>query len=479
MAGGGPPSAAGPFLAFHGIAMKKIILNQFDMNTPGHIWPGFWRHPRDRADYLSLDYWRSIAQTAERGLFDSLFLADVFGIYDVYGGSPDAALRAGVQVPINDPFLIIPAMAEATKHLGFGVTSNLSLEPPYILARRFSTLDHLTKGRIAWNIVTGFLASAAKGVGLDTIQKHDDRYDVAEEYMDVLYQLWEGSWEDDAVVKDVASGVYTRPDRVHRVKHNGRNFRIDAIALTEPSPQRTPTLFQAGASTRGRAFAAKHAECILISGHTQKIVSETVSDIRRRAKEFGRDPRDAKIVLGATVIAAATDAEARDLYEEYKAAVDPRGALTIMSGWSGVDFSKYDLDEPIKHIDSQAAQSTLEAMTIRSPDRVWTVRDLVAFEPIAGHGPFIIGSGATVAEELIDWVNATDIDGFNVTRLVMPEGLEALVDFAVPELQNRGAYKTRYTDGTLREKLQGAGRNRLPAEHPAGRFQRRRVPVEA
>jgi FMN-dependent oxidoreductase (nitrilotriacetate monooxygenase family) len=454
--------------------MKKIILNQFDMNTPGHIWPGFWRHPRDRMDYLSLDYWKSVARIAERGLFDSFFFADVFGIYDVYGASPEAALRAGVQVPINDPFLIIPAMAEATTNLGFGVTANLSLESPYILARRFSTLDHITKGRIAWNIVTGFLASAAKGVGLDTIQRHDDRYGVAEEYMDVLYQLWEASWDEDAVVRDVASGVYTRPDRVHRVKSDGPNFPIDAVALTEPSPQRTPTLFQAGASTRGRAFSAKHAECILISGHNKTIVAETVRDIRRRAAEFGRDPRDAKIVLGATVVAAETEAEARDRYEEYKASVDPRGALTILSGWSGVDFSKYDLDEPIRYIESPAAQSTLEAMTIRSPDRIWTVRDLVAFEPVAGHGPFVIGSGKQVAEELISWVEATDVDGFNVTRLVMPEGLEAIVDYVVPELQSRGAYKTAYAEGPLREKLQGPGRARLPDEHPAGRFRRRR-----
>jgi long-chain alkane monooxygenase len=451
--------------------VKKIILNQFDMNTPGHIWPGFWRHPRDKMDYLNLDYWRSVARTAERGLFDSIFFADVFGVYDVYGGSPEEALRAGVQVPINDPFLIIPAMAEATTNLGFGVTANLSLEPPYIMARRFSTLDHITKGRIAWNIVTGFLASAAKGVGLDTIQRHDDRYGVAEEYMDVLYQLWEGSWEDDAVVKDADGNVFTRPDKVHRVKHEGANFRVDAIALTEPSPQRTPTLFQAGASTRGRAFAAKHAECILISGHNKTIVTETVRDIRRRAKESGRDPRDAKVVLGATVVAAETESEAQDRYEEYKAHVDPRGALTILSGWSGVDFSKYGLDEPIRYIESPAAQSTLEAMTIRSPDRVWTVRDLVAFEAIAGHGPFIIGSGKQVAEELIAWVEATDVDGFNVTRLVMPEGLEAIVDFVVPELQARGAYKTAYADGPLREKLQGPGRARLPPEHPAGRFQ--------
>jgi FMN-dependent oxidoreductase (nitrilotriacetate monooxygenase family) len=453
--------------------MKQIILNQFDMNAPGHIWPGFWRHPRDRMDYLSLAYWQSAAQIAERGLIDSFFFADVFGVYDVYGASPDSALRAGTQVPINDPTLIIPSMAAVTRHLGFGVTSNLSLEPPYILARRLSTLDHLTNGRIAWNIVTGFLASAARGVGLETIQRHDDRYDVAEEYMDVLYQLWEGSWEDDAVVRDVASGVYTRPDRVHRVDHRGKHFRVDAIALTEPSPQRTPTLYQAGASTRGRAFSARHAETILISGHTKELVAETVRDIRSQAKAFGRDPYDPKIVLGATIVAAPTRAQAQDLYEDYRRHVDARGALTILAGWSGVDFSKYDLDEPIRHIDSPAAQSTLELLTIRSPDRVWTVRDLVAFEPIAGHGPFIIGSGGDVAEELIAWVEATDIDGFNFTRLVMPESLEAIVDLVVPELQARGAYKRAYAEGTLRQKLQGQAR--LPARHPAGRFQRRRT----
>ncbi|CDX51119.1 Dimethyl-sulfide monooxygenase [Mesorhizobium plurifarium] len=448
--------------------MKQIMLNQFDMNTPGHIWPGFWRHPRDRMNYLSLDYWQSVARIAERGLIDSFFFADVFGVYDVYGSSPEAALSAGTQVPINDPTLIIPSMAAVTSHLGFGVTSNLSLEPPYILARRLSTLDHLTNGRIAWNIVTGFLASAARGVGLDTIQKHDDRYDVADEYMDVLYKLWEGSWADDAVVRDAASGVYTRPDRVRRIDHRGKYFRVDAIALTEPSPQRTPTLYQAGASRRGRAFSARHAETILISGHTKALVAETVADIRRQAKAFGRDPQDPKIVLGATIVAAPTKAEARDLYEDYRRHVDARGALTILAGWSGVDFSRYDLDEPIKHIDSPAAQSTLELLTIRSPDRVWTVRDLVAFEPIAGHGPFIIGSGAEVTEELIAWVEATGVDGFNFTRLVMPESLEAIVDLVVPELQSRGAYKLAYAEGTLRRKLQG--HDRLPERHPAARF---------
>jgi FMN-dependent oxidoreductase (nitrilotriacetate monooxygenase family) len=454
--------------------MKNIILNQFDMNTPGHIWPGFWRHPRDKMNYLDLGYWKSVARIAERGLLDAFFFADVFGVYDVYGGSPDAALSAGTQVPINDPFLIIPSMADVTTHLGFGVTANLSLEPPYILARRFSTLDHLTKGRIAWNIVTGFLASASRGVGLDNIQKHDDRYAVAEEYMDVLYQLWEGSWDDDAVRRDLATGVYTDPSKVRTIRHDGQHFKLNAIALTEPSPQRTPTLFQAGASSRGRAFSSKHAETILISGHTKAMVKETVDDIRRQAKAFGRDPADAKIVLGATIVAAPTTAEARDRYEDYKRTVDARGALTILAGWSGTDFSKYDLDEPIRYVEGFATQSTLEALTIRSPDKVWTVRDLVAFEPIAGHGPFFIGSGSDVASEMIEWVEETGIDGFNFMRLVMPESLEAVVDLVVPELQNRGWYKTAYAEGTLREKLQGPGRGRLPAEHRAASFRPKR-----
>src|SRR5579872_6290132 len=212
--------------------MKEIRLNAFEMNTVGHQSPGLWAHPRDRsADYIDLDYWVSLARTLERGHFDGIFLADVLGLYDVYAGSPDAALRHAVQVPVNDPLLLIPAMAAATEHLGFGVTCTLSYEPPYPFARRMSTLDHLTKGRAGWNIVTGYLDSAAAGMGLPTQRAHADRYAAAEEYMEVVYRLWEASWEDGAVLRDRDRHTFADPDKVHKIHHHGENYRLDAIHL--------------------------------------------------------------------------------------------------------------------------------------------------------------------------------------------------------------------------------------------------------
>src|ERR1700730_2932197 len=245
---------------------KEIRLNAFAMNCVAHQSPGLWTHPRDRtADYNRLPYWIDLARTLERGRFDGLFLADVLGVYDVFGGSPDAALRNATQTPANDPLLVIPAMAAVTKNLGFGVTSNLSYEPPNTFARRMSTLDHLTEGRIGWNVVTGYLDSAARAAGKDKQTAHDDRYDVADGYMEVVYKLWEGSWENDAALRDRARGIFTDPAKVHRVKHQGNHYRLDAIHLSEPSPQRTPVQYQAGTSPRGRHFAARHAECGLIS----------------------------------------------------------------------------------------------------------------------------------------------------------------------------------------------------------------------
>ena len=208
--------------------MKQIRLNAFDMNCVGHIQQGLWTHPRDRStDYASLDHWVGLAQTLERGLFDGLFLADVLGVYDVHGGSPDPAIRNAVQVPVNDPMLLIPAMAHATRHLGFGVTVNLTYDPPFPFARRMSTLDHLTQGRIGWNIVTGYLDSAARAMGLDKQVAHDDRYDVADDYMQAVYKLWEGSWADDAVRADRVTGTYADPARVRQALMGGfANSRI-------------------------------------------------------------------------------------------------------------------------------------------------------------------------------------------------------------------------------------------------------------
>src|SRR6266481_1652240 len=214
---------------------KQIRLNAFDMNCVGHQSPGLWTHPRDRADrYNTLDYWVELAKLLERGKFDALFLADVLGVYDVYCGSPDAAIANAVQVPVNDPLLLIPAMAYVTRNLGFGVTCAVSYEHPYTLARRFSTLDHLTGGRIGWNIVTGYLNSAAKGIGLARQPEHDTRYEIAEEYMQIVYKLWEGSWEDGAVLRDRTQRVFARPEKVHPSSTMARISRSKRFTSANP-----------------------------------------------------------------------------------------------------------------------------------------------------------------------------------------------------------------------------------------------------
>ncbi|RDJ22430.1 FMN-dependent monooxygenase [Bosea caraganae] len=449
---------------------REIRLNAFQMNTPGHSWPGLWRHPRDRSDgFARLDFWTDLARLAERGLLDGIFIADTFGLHDVYLGGADAALAAGAQVPIHDPALVISAMAAVTRHLGFGLTTSVAYEHPYILARRFSTLDHLTNGRIGWNIVTGFLDSAARAMGEAGALDHDERYARAEDYLALVYKLWEESWEDGAVLRDKARGIYADPAKVHAIRHDGPYFRSEAVHLCEPSPQRTPVLYQAGTSPAGKRFAARHAECVFINGHTRSSVARTVSDLRRQATEAGRDPSDLKVFLGATVIAAASEAEARDLVEEYRPYVDPAGILALMSGRLGVDLGAVGLDEPLTGIESNGVRSIVEALTRTDPNRTWTPRDLTRFAGAAGRGPFIVGSAVQVADELQDWADETDIDGFNLTRIVFPETLEAVVDLVVPELQSRGAFKTSYRDGPFREKLFGHARGRLPASHPAKR----------
>ena len=305
---------------------QEILLNAFEMNCVAHQSPGLWRHPRDRSrDYRRLKPWIALAQTLERGLFDGLFLADVLGVYDVFGGNPDAALAHATQVPVNDPLLLVPAMAAATEHLGFGVTVTLSYEPPFPFARRMSTLDHLTEGRIGWNVVTGYLDSAARGSGQESQRGHDDRYSAAEDYMEVVYKLWEGSWADDAVVADRQAGVFTRPQGVHRVRHQGPHYKLDAIHLCEPSPQRTPVLYQAGTSPAGRAFAGRHAECVFMSGPSKQVITPRVAAVRAAVREAGRDPAAVKIFGMMTTIVAPTDAEAQAMLADYRLYADPVG----------------------------------------------------------------------------------------------------------------------------------------------------------
>lgn len=450
---------------------SEIRLNAFEMACVGHQSPGLWRHPDDRsADYNKLAYWTDLARILERGRFDGLFLADVLGTYDVYGGNADAALRNAIQVPVNDPMMPISAMAAVTRYLGFGVTATLSYEPPFTFARRMSTLDHLTEGRIGWNIVTGYLDSAAKGMGQGGQRSHDDRYDVAEEYMQVVYRLWEGSWEDDAVRRDKAGGgVFTDPAKVHRVDFAGEHYRVHGIHLCEPSPQRTPVLYQAGSSAKGRAFAARHAECVFVSGPTPAIIARRVRAIRELAEAAGRDPASIRIFSLATLIPGETDQDATRKLDDYRNHVSEEGALALFSGWTGIDLSRYRLDDVVTEVRTEAGQSALENITVADPERRWTVGEVARWGGIGGVGPVVAGSAERIADWLETWQATTGVDGFNLAYALAHRTFEDVADIVVPELTRRGRYKSAYRPGTLRTKLGGPADGRLPAGHPAAR----------
>ncbi|MDH4568039.1 LLM class flavin-dependent oxidoreductase [Pseudomonas sp. BN414] len=452
---------------------KQIRLNAFAMNAVGHLSPGLWRHPRDQARrYTDIHYWIDLAQTLERGKIDGLFLADVLGVYDVYQGGPEQALRNAAQVPVNDPLLLVPAMAAATRHLGFGVTASVSFEHPYPFARRMSTLDHLTGGRAGWNIVTSYLESGARNIGLKQQLNHEQRYALAGEYLEVCYKLWEASWDEDAVVADVESGVYADPAKVHPIAHEGAHFQVPGFHLSEPSPQRTPVLYQAGASNRGKAFAAANAECVFVAAPTRHILRNQVTDLRRQAELAGRKGSDIKVFNQLTVIVAPTDAEAQAKWREYREFASHDGALTLMSGWTGIDFGQYAPDQVLRQVESNAIQSAVDAFTAADPSRTWTTAEIADYCALGGDGPLLVGSPKSVADELQAWVEETDVDGFNLSSIVAPETFVDIVDLLVPELQARGLFKRDYEDGSLRHKLFGQG-DRLAEPHPAARLRGR------
>ncbi|MDQ0246695.1 FMN-dependent oxidoreductase (nitrilotriacetate monooxygenase family) [Bacillus fengqiuensis] len=452
---------------------KRIYLNAFDMNCVGHQSPGLWTHPEDEADcYKDLDYWIDLAQLLERGKFDGLFLADVLGIYDVYENSKDTSIRQAAQVPVNDPMLLISAMAHATSHLGFGVTCSLTYEHPYSFARRMSTLDHLTKGRIAWNIVTSYLDSAAKNLGLDQQINHHERYEIAEEYMQVCYKLWEGSWEENAVVKDKEKKIFADPNKVHEIRHKGKYFRVPGAHLCEPSPQRTPVLYQAGASSKGREFAAKHAECVFVSFPSIKTAAQYVKDIRERARKYGRDPESILIFNLFTPIVGKTEEEAWGKYHDLSKHISYEGALALLGGWTGIDFSKYDPDQKIEYMETNAVKSAVEKFTKANPDKQWTVRELANFVGIGGAGPLEIGSPKQIADALERWTKETGVDGFNIAYATTPGTFKDFIELVVPELQSRGVLKTKYEEGTYREKLFGNGKARLSDKHLGSNYRK-------
>jgi FMN-dependent oxidoreductase (nitrilotriacetate monooxygenase family) len=437
-----------------------LSLFAFDVFAPSHLTSGSWRNEGDQGyRYTDLQYWTGVARMLEKAGFDGIFFADNVGYHDVFRGNGDAALRDAAQFPINDPTVLISGMAAVTKHLNFGVTVSATYEPPYLLARKFSSLDHLTGGRVGWNIVTSYSEAAARNLGKEQQLSPAERYDMADEYMDVVYKLWEGSFEEDAVVRDIESATYINPAKVHPINHSGKHFSVPGFHLCEPSPQRTPVLFQAGSSSRGMEFGAKHAEAIFIQSTSVDGAKRQVAKLRQAVADAGRDPRDVKIVILLTVVVAPTDEEAQAKYRRAVENAPIDGVLARFSGWTGIDMSEYDLDAPLKSVGTKAAQSMVDLFSKADPDREWTVRQIAEFIAVGGSGCTIVGSPQTVAAELTRWRDEADVDGINLSYTAKPRGWEDFIELALPELRAQGLVSPARTEDqepmTLREKLFG------------------------
>jgi long-chain alkane monooxygenase len=438
-----------------------MILNAFSMNCVSHIQQGLWvRADSRQTEYLQLEPWMELARIAEAGCLDSLFLADVVGLYDSYQGSADTSFRQAVQVPVNDPMLLIPAMATVTQQLGFAFTSSVLQAHPFTFARQLSTLDHLTKGRIAWNVVTSYLPNAGNNLGFDGLPDHEERYSRAEEYLEVVYKLCEGSWSDDAVIINRSAGVYADPRKVRQINHRGPRYEVQGPHLSEPSPQRTPVLFQAGMSTRGRDFASSNAECIFVVTPTSGVAALR-KDFEKRLNSKNRSISEVKFIGGVAPIVGGTEKEAIDKKNEYLEQLSVEGGLVHMSGNTGVDLGDIDPSTPLDGFNTERVQGLIKNLIDSAPPGTRTFGDLIRSNLA---GAWLVGSDEQVANELQNRFDA-GLDGFNLTYSVTPGTFVDFIDGVIPILQKRGLAQSEYTPGTLREKL--FGYPRLPLSHPA------------
>jgi FMN-dependent oxidoreductase (nitrilotriacetate monooxygenase family) len=448
---------------------KKLHVNLFEMNCVGHISHGLWVHPdNNRHRFNDIEFWTELAKLLEYGAFDAVFLADVIGTYDGFRGGPETALREAVQVPNNDPLLLIPAMAAVTSGLGFAATFSLTYEPPFAFARRMSTLDHLTKGRVAWNVVTSYLPNAARNFGLADEIDHDRRYEIADEYLDVCYKLWEGSWDDDAVIEDREHRVYTDPARVRYINHAGAYYKVAGPHLSQPSPQRTPVIYQAGSSEAGRAFGGKHAEAVFIGGSTLESTRAYIEDYRSKAAAQGRDRGHIKFMAGAAVIVGRSDDEVARKVDTFTRLRSIDGHLAHAG--AGLDWTRYPAETRVGDIIARQDPGYQRLIRQYAPDQ--TVGDILQRIGSFNRGPFFVaGTPKEVADAIEAWLDKGGIDGINLRQFLTPGTAEDFIELVVPELRRRGRYRESYQEGeTLRERLFGSGHARLLPDHPGARY---------
>lgn len=443
---------------------KKLILNLFEMNTVSHITHGLWTLPgNNRHRHGELSYWTELAEIVEDGGFDAVFLADVVGAYDTFRGGVKTAVREGLQIPSNDPLLVIPAMASVTSRIGFGVTFSTSYEPPFSFARRMSTLDQLTAGRVGWNIVTSYLPNAARNFGLAEEIPHDRRYEIADEFLDVVYKLWEGSRDDDAVVVDRDGGVYSDPAKVRYIHHVGETFRVAGPHLCAPSPQRTPVLFQATGSPAGTAFAGRHAEVVFTGGRTADDFRRNRQRMRQAAASEGRDPDDIRFLVQAGVVVGRTSAEADAKWELYRSRTSLEGILAHAS--VPLDLTAFPGDITVR----QAAElAGVDTARLTLPLERTVAETLDDFRRSREDRYFVVGTPDVVADEICRWLDEDGVDGINLRQYHSFDTVRDFAELVVPELRRRGRIREG-EPATLRERLFGRGPT-LPETHIARRY---------
>jgi long-chain alkane monooxygenase len=444
--------------------VKQLHVGVFDNAQANDTGIALWRYPENRRDHFDrLDYWTELAGICEEAHLDFLFLADAWGWAEVNGVRPEICTVEGLELPRLDPAVMVAALVPQTTNLGLVITAATTVEQPYSLGRRLATIDQISDGRLGWNIVTGGTADTAAAAFGSPKVKHDDRYDIADDFMEVVYKLWEGCWEPDALVRD-KGGVFASPEKVHRIDHDGPFFTSHGWGNAAYTPQGTPVLFQAGSSERGRRFGATHGECLFLSGSTVEELRGYVTAYRAEAEKVGRGSQSLKALAGVTVVVGPTREAAQRKHEEILESQTPEITIASYAWFTGLDLSSYDPATPMDELHTELSQTQLTRFKGK------TVGDVLeAWHRHGVRAEAIVGSPEDVADELCALAEGADLDGFLITPLIQPGSTVDFIEHVLPILKKRGAFRSGYEERTLRERLIGQGSARLPADHPGAR----------
>ncbi|MGC4994764.1 LLM class flavin-dependent oxidoreductase [Nocardia salmonicida] len=420
------------------------------------VYSGSWRYPSTAPDYLNLRYYQRIARTLEDGCFDLMFFDDRLAIPAIYGNSVADAVKYGARPIKLDLTAILGAAAAATDHLGLGATYSTTYYQPFHVARTFATLDHLSGGRAAWNVVTSVNDAEAQNFSVDAHSEHDRRYDRAEEFIDVVTKLWD-SWEDGAITGDKESGVFADPEKVHELHHQGEFFNVRGPLTVPRTPQGRPVIIQAGQSGRGRSFAAKWADLIFTGDPSQAVATEHYREQKALVATQGREPDSVRILPMVYVIVGETEQIAKQKEAIFlDELVHPLASLTLLSEVTNHDFAGHSLDDIVTDelIDSVSGiRGLVQGVKRHIGDQPLTLRVLANHRATLLQGPRFVGTGAQIAEQMQQWFESRSCDGFVVAATHFPGSFEDFVRLVIPELQQRGIAQTEYSGATLRENL--------------------------